>query len=463
MTTSTARPRSYEFVLLALLVLFWGCIGLNRVGIGFIFPDHRARVPHAALAGRAADLRHLHQLGVQQLDRRMAVRQPRAGRAILLPAVAFTALATAAMGATWNFLSMFVVRDLLGLGDGIGWSVGQATISEEAAPHRRGFNQALYNAGYSFFGVGLGALIVTSLTAHLGWRWVFPIIGLRHRGGVRRAVRGDAGADRPPAHTPQDRLAHGVRAAADPLGVLLVTLMGCATLAWLQLSIGYNVLFLTKVRGSAWSRPAPSCRPGACRHGGQCCCRWPRIIWGRRPVILVSALLCAAPRPPMPSAVSTSRDAAAAGGERVLRLRPCPSSSPPASARAPAEWRGAALGMTNFFAVIMGTAVMPVVGGIVADHFGLAAALWLPVGAQIVLAGWCWRSPRPRRGWWRDAARPGRGRPPSRPPGSNRLQRLPHFDVAFGGPDPGIGDAADLVEAARDVEGEAVVEDHPLP
>ena len=43
----------------------------------------------------------------------------------------------------------------------------------------------------------------------------------------------------------------------------------------------------------------------------------------------------------------------------------------------PGELRGSALGMTNFFAVIVGTAVMPVVGGIVADHFGLASALWL--------------------------------------------------------------------------------------
>jgi hypothetical protein len=34
----------------------------------------------------------------------------------------------------------------------------------------------------------------------------------------------------------------------------------------------------------------------------------------------------------------------------------------------------------------MGTAVMPVVGGIVADAFGLASALWLAVGAQLVLA-----------------------------------------------------------------------------
>lgn len=52
----------------------------------------------------------------------------------------------------------------------------------------------------------------------------------------------------------------------------------------------------------------------------------------------------------------------------------------------PEELRGAALGMTNFFAVMVGTAVMPVVGGIVADHFGLAAALWLAVGAQIAMA-----------------------------------------------------------------------------
>jgi MFS transporter, ACS family, hexuronate transporter len=53
----------------------------------------------------------------------------------------------------------------------------------------------------------------------------------------------------------------------------------------------------------------------------------------------------------------------------------------------PDELRGSALGMTNFFAVIVGTAVMPVVGGIVADHFGLGAALALAVIVQVVMAG----------------------------------------------------------------------------
>ena len=200
------RPARYELHIMVLLVLFWGCIGLNRVGIGFIFPiivpEFHMQLWQAGLliSGTSISWAFSSWIGGWLSDNR-------GRRAILLPAVAFTALATAAMGATWNFLSMFIVRDLLGLGDGIGWSVGQATISEEAAPQRRGFNQALYNAGYSFFGVGLGALIVTTLTAHLGWRWVFPIIGSAHGGGVRRTVRGDAGAGHA-RRAPQDRLAH---------------------------------------------------------------------------------------------------------------------------------------------------------------------------------------------------------------------------------------------------------------
>ena len=32
---ASPRSRSYEYRILALLVLFWGTVGLNRVGIGF--------------------------------------------------------------------------------------------------------------------------------------------------------------------------------------------------------------------------------------------------------------------------------------------------------------------------------------------------------------------------------------------------------------------------------------------
>jgi MFS family permease len=311
----------------------------------------------------------------------------RGRRGVLLPAIGFTALMTAAMGATWNFLSMFVVRDLLGLGDGIGWSVGQATISEETSPGRRGLNQALYNAGYSFFGVGFGALIVTTLTAHFGWRWVFPIIGV----ATALVCVALFAVLREPA-TRGERRKIEWRASAALLrkpSVLLITLMGCATLAWLQLSVGYNVLYLTRVRGfslveagtvmSVW---------GFGGTAGQVTLPFLSDFLGRRPVILVSALLCALTLSIYLLGgfdIGTMRLLACASGFFGFGLGPIVIATC-VSELVPIEMRGSALGMTNFFAVIVGTAVMPVLGGVIADHFGLASALWLAVLVQVIMA-----------------------------------------------------------------------------
>ncbi|HVC11069.1 MAG TPA: MFS transporter, partial [Burkholderiales bacterium] len=37
--------------------------------------------------------------------------------------------------------------------------------------------------------------------------------------------------------------------------------------------------------------------------------------------------------------------------------------------------------------VIVGTTLMPVIAGAIADHLGLAAALWISVLSQVVVAG----------------------------------------------------------------------------
>jgi len=48
--------------------------------------------------------------------------------------------------------------------------------------------------------------------------------------------------------------------------------------------------------------------------------------------------------------------------------------------------RGAVLGVTNFFAVIIGTTLMPLVGGVIADLFGLTGSMWILVASQLVVA-----------------------------------------------------------------------------
>ena len=48
--------------------------------------------------------------------------------------------------------------------------------------------------------------------------------------------------------------------------------------------------------------------------------------------------------------------------------------------------RGAALGMTNFFGVLVGTTLMPLVGGMLSDHIGFGTILGMGAVAQVFVA-----------------------------------------------------------------------------
>lgn len=383
---SDQRSTRYEFTIVALLIIFWGCVGLNRFGIGMIFPkivpEFKMQLWQAGLliSGTSITWAFSSWFGGWLSDR--YGRRP-----VLLPAAAFSALMTAAMGLTWSFLSMFVVRDLLGVGDGVGWSVGEAVVNEESAPQRRGLNQALFTAGYTLIGVGVGALIITSLMVHVGWRWVFPIIGV----ATALVVVALALLMREPQAGPA-RQKHDWRVAIqllrDPSMVYLV-IMGCAVLAWLQLSVGFNVLYLTKVRHFALPQAGSIVSVwGFAGAAGQVVLPLLSDRLGRRPVICAAALVCAAS---LYFYLNGQFDLTGmrwllglsgfcGWGLLPLVIATC------VSEIVTADVRATALGMTNFFGVIVGTTIMPVVGGVVADHFGLAGALWLLIGCQIIVA-----------------------------------------------------------------------------
>ncbi len=382
-----ASPRSarYEYGILLLLILFWGFVGLNRVGIGFIFPKI---VPefHLALwqAGMLISGTSVTWAFSSWIGGWLSDRYGR--RKVLLPAVGFTCLMTAAMGGAWNFLSMFVVRDLLGIGDGVGWSVGEATVNEESAPQRRAFNQAAFTAGYTLIGAGLGAIIITHLIVAYGWRWVFPIISVV---GVLVLIALIIVMREPAVHTERHPIEWraGVRLLRDR-SLLAVTIAGCAVLTWLQITIGFNMLFLTKVRhfslleagtiASVW---------GFSGVAGQIVLPLISDFWGRKRTVLLCALGCAAALVYYISGTYGIREMQILLGTSGFfgwGMLPIVLATI-VSELVPSELRGAALGMTNFFAVIFGTMVMPVLGGVVADHFGLGAALWICVASEIVI------------------------------------------------------------------------------
>ena len=160
------RPRSYEFALVGLLVLLWGGVGLNRIGLGWVLPQIRAEFAISnleaslLLAGTSVTWAFASWGGGWLSDR--YGRRP-----VLIPAMLFICLMTAAMGIAGGFWSMFIIRDLLGIGDGIGWSVGEATIGDETFPI--GPDMSLICPPYTWHGyrnLGSGYLRVLAILPH---------------------------------------------------------------------------------------------------------------------------------------------------------------------------------------------------------------------------------------------------------------------------------------------------------
>ncbi|MBV9568418.1 MAG: MFS transporter [Hyphomicrobiales bacterium] len=379
------RPARYELTIVVLLALFWGCVGLNRFSIGLIFP---LIVPEFHLAG--------WQLGllISGTSVTWAISSFIGGflsdrhgrRRILLPAVGFVGVMTAAMGGAWDFLSMFVVRDLLGIGDGVGWAVGQATINEESAPSRKSINQGVFTVGYTLIGVGVGSYIITRLTALWGWRLVFPIIGA--------ATLAVLGALLVFMREPQKREAHRVdwrRALGllnDP-SVVAITVAGCAALTWLQIFVGFNPLFLTKVRAFSFAEAGIIASIwGFSGAAGQILIPFASEHFGRRAAAFVSAGISAAALAlyilggyeVWPMRILAGICGFCGFGTLPIVLATC------VSEMVPDDIRGAALGMTNFFGVLIGTTLMPLVGGLLSDHIGFAVVLGLAAMAQVLVA-----------------------------------------------------------------------------
>jgi len=379
------RSARYEYVIVGLLALFWGTVGLNRFGIGMIFP---VIVPEFQLAGWQAGLlisgTSVTWALASWIGGFLSDRHGR--RRVLLPAVGFVGLMTGAMGLAQGFLSMFVIRDLLGVGDGVGWSVGQATINEESAPSRRGINQAIFTLGYTLIGVGVGGIIITRMTSWFGWRAVFPIIGLVTLlicAALSILMREPAIREEKPADW---RSAVGL--LRNP-SLVFITIAGCAVLSWLQIIVGFNVLYLTKIRAfSLTDAGLVASFWGFAGAAGQILVPLASDHLGRRPVVCASALVSAVTLTvyllgdqgfwPM---LGLAMLCGFCGfGLLPVVLATCVSET------VSDEIRGAALGMTNFFGVIVGTTLMPLIGGVLVDTFSLTATLAIAVVAQLVVA-----------------------------------------------------------------------------
>ncbi len=377
---------SYEFTITALLILFWGCVGLNRVGIGIIAPYIKpefglSNFQIGLLVSGTAATWALSSWGGGWLSDRYG------RRTVLLPGAILICVMTASMGIAGGFWSMFIIRDLLGVGDGIGFSVGQATVYEESAPQRRALNQALVLAGYTLIGAGLGALIITRISSNLGWRWAFPIIAAAT--AVVVAVLFLVMRNRSSQAAQKAVDWHAAVGLLRSRSVIILIVINCAVLSWLVVMSAYNQLFLTEFRGFSKEDAGDiALFWGLAGAAGQLLLPFLSEFWGRRRIVFAGALVCAAASVvyvagdfgKVPMQILIGLSGFCGHGLSSLVAATCVVES------VREDLRGSAIGLTNFFGIVIGALPMPLAGGILADHFGLVSAMWIPIAAQIIIA-----------------------------------------------------------------------------
>ncbi|MBO0704136.1 MAG: MFS transporter [Candidatus Dormibacteraeota bacterium] len=381
----SSRSSAYPWALLGLLTGFWGLVGLNRVGIAYLFPIlnplfHLQYWQTGLLVSGTSFTWAFSSWGSGWLADRYGRRK------VLLPGGVIACAATAAMGGAWNFLSLFIVRDLVGIGDGVGWPNAQAAIAREFSERSRAFASAVFTSGYPVFGAVLGPGIIVGLATALGWRWVYPIIALVFFFvivGLYFVMREpDSAADR---HQTLDwRNAFGVLRYRSTIFLMLVQ---SGALGWLQVGTAFNTLYLVRIKHV----PLPGTVPILTAFGvagvvGALILPHLSNYIGRKTMIFGGGTLS-----------GISLGLYALGGFPLLpaTLLLCASGFfqgaiiPLAAATVvveslPKPMHGSAMGAINFVGVMIGTFLLPILAGIFADRFGLAGAITLAAGCMFV-------------------------------------------------------------------------------
>ncbi len=91
-------------------------------------------------------------------------------------AVAGWSLATVACGLAYNFLSLFLLRMGVGIGEGAGTPASHSVLADYVSPERRAFAASLLTVAAAIGGT-LGYILGGSFVEYYGWRLAFVFVG----------------------------------------------------------------------------------------------------------------------------------------------------------------------------------------------------------------------------------------------------------------------------------------------
>lgn len=382
----------YETGLVVLVFLTWGAVFLDRMSLLYLAPLiapalHLTHAQVGLLASALALAWAFSSLIFGALSDRIG-RRP-----VLIPAVFAFSLLSWLSAMARGFGQLLLVRTLMGLAEGPTWSTITATVEESSAPQRRGRNVGIVVSAAALVGHALAPVLTTQIGVRFGWRTAFFVAGIpgiilgillwryvrEKRSGEQRAIHGASPAEY------ISLLRHR--------NIWLCCLASAGFMTWLWVMHAFAPLYITEV--SKHTATFAGLVLGASGLGEFLwgfTLPWLSDIWGRKPVLLFTAVISAlVPLTyQMPFLVSHPWMMAGAGfianggqgmAALVLVLIPTESVSP--------RLAGTAIGLSTLAGEIFGGTLAPSISGAMADRYGLATPLWIAAGGAVAVVVAC--------------------------------------------------------------------------
>ena len=381
--------RRYENLLVGIMFFTWGTVFLDRMSGLYLAPfiAREFQLTNEQIGLLASVLAITWAISTLLFG---AVSDRVGRRVVLIPAVLAFSLLSWCSGLVHSYHQLLWTRALMGIAEGPCWSVMHAILEKSSHPSRRGRNVGAVISATALVGLTVGPILSTQIAVRYGWRPAFFVAGIP---GLLMALLIWKFV-REPEQVAGDTASHKIDLESF-LSVLryrnvwLSCLAAIGFLTWLFLQNIFAPLYIAQVGHQ--DAATAGLLLGASGLGsffiGLLLPRFSDRI-GRKPVLfLMGALSALSPLVLLIPGLYSHMPLMAAllfltnGGQAIaaLALVLIPAETVPAAVTA------TGIGVTNLVGEFFGATVAPVGGGAMAEHYGLAATMWLSIAGMGVV------------------------------------------------------------------------------
>jgi len=375
----------YEYTVVALNWFIFGFVALDRLLIANLFPWV---LPALKMTYTQAGL-VMSIVGVTWAVAAIVfggVSDKIGRRIIIIPATFVFSLLSWMSGLVTSFASLLTIRGCMGVAEGAYFPAAIATVAEESTPTRRATNIGAFESAFAIIGMLICPIYATSVASAYGWRvalylTIIPGIVLAllfwrlvhepESTAARRRAKKDGGLKAVKAEAGESGGWIHVFAYRN---VSIGALVAIFVMGWSFLFLTFGMTFFTQARHIA----PQSAGPMMAMHGlgaaiGYFLLPWFADQYGRKTAMILAGLLTAI------ATFGLAFWAFSAGALTLcvflmglfgLGMFPVINGAVPFEA-VPFSLSASAVGIIIFIGEVIGAAVVPAVGGMLGDAYGL--------------------------------------------------------------------------------------------